>query len=301
MACAPLSMAGHTLSDQERRRTIDCATVRATGTSLSSPRHCILTRWTTSGMLGLGLARAWHPTSTHQCWSQSLLVNHACRVLDKFVGTPWAPTPAIHAMRMLSVHGVYIALDRQIQRGCTKGCPACFGKAKVHSTECRVHFEYSQPLLTWRPACDTPPRSKRTNSESRCLIAIGDTTRTPHRTRTGGEIETPLAVKRTTPTASTPIRISAAFPVNVGAFGCFLATCFVSWHGFGPLKKLSSLFPRLFGSRPAAADGRDSPCSIKPANSVTHTPSVRHARVRDWFLEQYDLSGLPSSVCSEPE
>ena len=32
-------------------------------------------------------------------------------------------------------------LDRQIEQGGAKNCPACFGHAKVHSAECRARFE----------------------------------------------------------------------------------------------------------------------------------------------------------------
>ena len=59
---------------------------------------------------------------------------------DEFVGTPCAPTPAIDAMRMPQVRGVYITLDRQIKHGGTKGCPAFCGQAKVHSAECHARF-----------------------------------------------------------------------------------------------------------------------------------------------------------------
>ena len=63
------------------------------------------------------------------------------RAIDEFVGTPWALTPAIDAMRMSQVRGVHITLDRQIKHGGTKGCPACYGHATVHSAECRARFE----------------------------------------------------------------------------------------------------------------------------------------------------------------
>ena len=35
----------------------------------------------------------------------------------------------------------HITLERQIKYGCTKGCAACFGAAKLHSLECRARFQ----------------------------------------------------------------------------------------------------------------------------------------------------------------
>ena len=39
------------------------------------------------------------------------------------------------------VRGVYITLERQSKYGGTKGCSACVGQAKVHSSECRARFQ----------------------------------------------------------------------------------------------------------------------------------------------------------------
>ena len=50
-------------------------------------------------------------------------------------------TGAIDAMRVAQVRDVHITRHRQIKHGGAKGCPACFGQAKVLSTECRARFE----------------------------------------------------------------------------------------------------------------------------------------------------------------
>ena len=61
-------------------------------------------------------------------------------MLTDMKGEPWNPTqqPKDKAPQ---VRGVYITLGRQIKHGCTKGCTACFGQAKVHSLECRARFQ----------------------------------------------------------------------------------------------------------------------------------------------------------------
>ena len=54
-------------------------------------------------------------------------------------GEPWNPVPPKD--KAPQVRGVYIALERQIKYGGTKGCSACFRQAKVHSPECRARFQ----------------------------------------------------------------------------------------------------------------------------------------------------------------
>ncbi|CAK0882790.1 unnamed protein product [Prorocentrum cordatum] len=51
---------------------------------------------------------------------------------ERYVGTPAG------ARRC---RGVYITLDRQIQHGGAPRCPARFGRAKVHSLQCRARFQ----------------------------------------------------------------------------------------------------------------------------------------------------------------
>ena len=56
-------------------------------------------------------------------------------MLDEMIGDYWNPTQPKEKPQV--PHGVYITLDRQIKFGGTKGCPACYGHAKVRSPECR--------------------------------------------------------------------------------------------------------------------------------------------------------------------
>ena len=59
--------------------------------------------------------------------------------LTEMNGEPWNP---VHPKDKAShVRGVYIALERQIKHGGTKGCSACFGQAKEHSPECKARFQ----------------------------------------------------------------------------------------------------------------------------------------------------------------
>ena len=62
------------------------------------------------------------------------------KMLTEMNGEPWNPT-AHHQDTPPQVRGVYITLERQIKHGGTKGCAACFGNAKVHSSECRARFQ----------------------------------------------------------------------------------------------------------------------------------------------------------------
>ena len=63
-------------------------------------------------------------------WRRLGRARWASRTLDEFVGTPWAPCPAIDALRVLQVRGVYIALDRQIKLGGTRGVQRALDKPK---------------------------------------------------------------------------------------------------------------------------------------------------------------------------
>ena len=138
-----------------RRRTNHCATVRTTRRPLSSPRLCTtrtlprtVARWTTSGTLGLDLARAWRLTSTvgtsaggkrcRSIWRRAEKARWFTRTSDEFAGTPWAPTPTLDATRMPRERSVCITLDRQIIRGGTKGCAS--DRPKCTAPDCRARF-----------------------------------------------------------------------------------------------------------------------------------------------------------------
>ena len=58
------------------------------------------------------------------------------KMLTEMNGDPWTPMPQPRD-KPPQVRGVYITLERQIKHGGTKGCTACFGQAKVHSSESR--------------------------------------------------------------------------------------------------------------------------------------------------------------------
>ena len=53
---------------------------------------------------------------------------------------PCKPTPQPKEKPQVP-RGVFITLDRQMKYGGTKGCPACFGHPKVHSSESRARFQ----------------------------------------------------------------------------------------------------------------------------------------------------------------
>ena len=62
------------------------------------------------------------------------------KALEVMIGEPWDPKAQPGAERTIVHRGVYITLERQIKHGGTKGCPACFGEARIHSAACRTRF-----------------------------------------------------------------------------------------------------------------------------------------------------------------
>ena len=89
------------------------------------------------------------------------------RLFDEFVGTPWAPTPAIGAVRMPQTSGVFVTLDRQ-QHGGTTDCPACLGHARVYSTEFRARFERCRRRKNVLPCKPNGPVGGEAQASSSC-------------------------------------------------------------------------------------------------------------------------------------
>ena len=104
-------------------------------------------RWNLGLWLGKSLVSDEHRVGTsagvRRCrsiWRRPEKQRWDRKMLTEMNGEPWNPT-AHHQDRPPQVRGVYIALERQIKHGGTKGCAACFGNAKVHSEECRARFQ----------------------------------------------------------------------------------------------------------------------------------------------------------------
>ena len=92
---------------------------------------------------GVRRALRWHFGRSSQVsihWRRPEKQRWDRKMLTEMNGEPWNPT-AHHQERPPQVRGVYITLERQIKHGGTKGCPACFGNAKVHSPECMARFQ----------------------------------------------------------------------------------------------------------------------------------------------------------------
>ena len=132
------------------------ATVQTTGRSSNSPRQYItrtLPRTlTTSGTSESGLGRAWRLTNTTPApVLESSDVGRSRGAWERRGGRPG------HWTSLSGCRG--LQLQRSMPSGCRRcaactsppiamsnmvvqrGCPACFGQAKVHSTECRARYE----------------------------------------------------------------------------------------------------------------------------------------------------------------
>ncbi|CAK0795275.1 unnamed protein product [Prorocentrum cordatum] len=70
------------------------------------------------------------------------------KILDAMVGEPWNPKGASDAPKAAAARGVYITLDRQIQRGGTPGCPDLLAAAEL------VDSEWAQQIIDWGRAYD---------------------------------------------------------------------------------------------------------------------------------------------------
>ena len=96
------------------------------GKSLVSDEHCVGTS------AGVRRCRSIWRRPESQRWNG--------KVLNEMVGDPWNPAPQPKD-KPQAPRGVYITLDRQFKYGGTKGCPACFGHAKLHSPESRARIQ----------------------------------------------------------------------------------------------------------------------------------------------------------------
>ncbi|CAK0820598.1 unnamed protein product, partial [Prorocentrum cordatum] len=85
------------------------------------------------------------------------------KLLEAMAGEPWGPKAGVSLEKAPMPRGVYITLDRQIKYGGTKGCPACFGDAKIHSAECRARF---QDLVDRDAAARAQPAGSTAAAES---------------------------------------------------------------------------------------------------------------------------------------
>ena len=104
-------------------------------------------RWNLGSWLGKILASDDHYVGTsagvRRCrsiWRRPENQRWDRKMLTEMNGDPWNPTPQSRD-KPPQMRGVYITLERQIEHGGTKDCTACFGQAKVHSPECRAHFQ----------------------------------------------------------------------------------------------------------------------------------------------------------------
>ena len=103
-------------------------------------------RWNLGLWLGKSLASDEHHVGTsagvRRCrsiWRRPEKQRWDRKMLTEMIGEPWKPVPAKD--KAPQARGVCTSLERQIKHGDTKGCPACFGQAKVHSPECRARFQ----------------------------------------------------------------------------------------------------------------------------------------------------------------
>ena len=105
-------------------------------------------RWFLGTWLGKSLPSDEHYVGTERgvrrcrsIWRRPGALRWNQKTLDELSGSPWDPQPNSAAAGSPAPRSVYITLDRQIEHGGTKNCPACFGHVKVHSAECRARFE----------------------------------------------------------------------------------------------------------------------------------------------------------------